>query len=133
MLSFEESVFSFIYHIIIGYVLVSFAKVNITQAILFSIPMLSYTFLSNLPATPHAVKIKAIFLSSATTLGTIIALLIWKYVPGWVETALIGLSIGVLLFTVIRHHIPFGKKGKIGYFTIGFTIYSILIILSWYV
>ena len=131
MLTLEEHVFSFVYHFIIGIILVVFAKGSATEAILFSIPMVSYTFLSNLPGNPHPLKIKALFLSSATLLGTLLALF-WE-MPQWLNFSLIGLAIGVLLFTVIRHHIPFGKKGRIGYFTIGFLIYSALIILSWYV
>ena len=131
MLTLEEHVFSFAYHFIIGIILVTFAKGSAAQAVLFSIPMLSYTFLSNLPASPHPLKIKALFLSSATILGTLLAL-VWK-MPSWFEVSLIGVAVGVLLYTVIRHHIPFGKKGKTGYFTIGFIIYSALIILSWYI
>ncbi len=131
MLSLEETVFSFIYHIIIGIILVTFARGSATQAILFSIPMVSYTFLSNLPANPHPLKIKAIFLSSATLIGTAIAV-IWGNIPKEVEFSLIGVAIGVLLYTIIRHHIPFGKKGHIGYFTLSFILYTALIVASWY-
>jgi hypothetical protein len=131
MLSLEETVFSFVYHIIIGIILVTFARGSATQAILFSIPMVSYTFLSNLPANPHPLKIKAIFLSSATLIGTAIAM-IWKNLPIEVEFSLIGIAIGVLLYTIIRHHIPFGKKGHIGYFTLSFVLYTLLIVASWY-
>ncbi|MBU0460365.1 MAG: hypothetical protein KKH52_00965 [Nanoarchaeota archaeon] len=132
MLTLEEHVFSFIYHFIIGIILVTFAKGSAAEAVLFSIPMLSYTFLSNLPASRHPLKIKALFLSTATVLGTVFALL-WRNMPAKIEYSLIGIAIGVLLYTIIRHHIPFGNKGHIGYFTIGFVIYSALIILSWYI
>tara|TARA_Y100000310_G_scaffold341969_1_gene443134 strand:- start:729 stop:1409 length:681 start_codon:yes stop_codon:yes gene_type:complete len=131
MLTLEEHVFSFVYHFTIGIILVTFVKGSAAEAILFSIPMLSYTFLSNLPASPHPLKIKAVFLASATLFGTVLALL-WT-MPRWLEISLIGVAVGVLLFTVIRHHIPFGKKGGVGYFTVGFLIYSALIILSWYI
>jgi hypothetical protein len=131
MLSLEETVFSFVYHIIIGIILVTFSRGSASQAILFSIPMISYTFLSNLPATPHPLKIKAIFLSSATLIGTAIAI-IWKNIPLEVEFSLIGIAIGVLLYTIIRHHIPFGKKGHVGYFTLSFVLYTLLIVASWY-
>jgi len=131
MLSLEETVFSFAYHIIIGIILVTFARGSATQAILFSIPMISYTFLSNLPANAHPLKIKAVFLSSATLIGTIIAM-IWKNIPIEIEFSLIGIAIGVLLYTIIRHHIPFGKKGHIGYFTLSFVLYTLLIVASWY-
>ncbi|MBU0459679.1 MAG: hypothetical protein KJ597_04320 [Nanoarchaeota archaeon] len=132
MLTLEENVFSFVYHLIIGVTLVTFAKGSATSALLFFIPMLSFTFLSNLPANSHPLKIKAIFLSSATLIGAITALL-WTTIPTWLEISLMGLAIGILLFTIIRHHIPFGRRGHIGYITIGFIIYSILIIVSWYI
>jgi hypothetical protein len=132
MLTLEEHVFSFIYHIILGMILVTFARGSATEALLLAIPILSYTFLSNLPANRHPIKSKAIFLSSATVIGTVIALL-WKSIPYWLEFFLIGVAIGVLLYTVIRHHIPFGSKGKVGYFTLGFAIYSILIVLNWFI
>ena len=40
MLSLEETVFSFVYHIIIGIILVTFSRGSASQAILFSIPMI---------------------------------------------------------------------------------------------
>lgn len=133
MLTFEEQVFSFVYHIIIGIVLVTFTKLGLAEGILFFVPMATYTFLSTLPTERHELKAKAIFLSSATIIGVLIAIILKNFIPAWFELALIGLAIGVLLFTVIRHHIPFGRKGKIGYFTIGFVLYSILIIGAWYI
>jgi hypothetical protein len=132
LLSLEETAFSFIYHIIIGMILVVFAKGSASEALLFALPMISYTFLSNLPAMPHENEMKAVLLSSATIFGTTVAL-IWRNIPLWLEISLIGVAIGVLLYTIIRHHIPFGRKGKIGYFTFGFLLYLALIIASWYI
>jgi len=133
MLSLEENVFSFIYHVIIGIVLVTFIKEGVFQGLLFFFPVASYTFLSNLSTDPHHSKTKALFLSSATLMGVVIAMIFGKLFPLQLEYFLMGLAVGVLLFAVIRHHIPFGKKGRIGYFTFGFLIYSLLIVLSWYV
>ena len=133
MLSLEENVFSFVYHIIIGFILATFIKENIIQGLLFFVPMAFYTFLSMLPSKPHHSKKNALLLSIATPLGVLIALFLGKFMPLWLEYALIGLATGVLLFAVIRHHIPFGKRGKISYFTIGFLLYAILIIASWYI
>ena len=132
MLSLEEHIFSFVYHLIIGIVLVTFTKTSPIQGILFFVPVALYTFLSTLPTSPHPTKTKTLLLSSATLIGVIIALLLINIMPFWLELLLMGLAIGVLLFSVIRHHIPFGRKGRLGYFTIGFLLYTLLIIASWY-
>jgi len=133
MLSLEENVFSFVYHMIIGMVIVFFIRGGLIEGFLFFVPVGLYTFLSMLPASPHRSRWKAIVLSSSTLIGTVLAILFWDWIPVWFEFVLVGLAIGVLLFTVIRHHIPFGRKGRLGYFTAGFVIYSALIVLSWYI
>jgi len=133
MLSLEENIFSFVYHIIIGAVMVTFFKSSVIQGVLFFIPMVFYTFLSTLPTSPHPKKIKGALLSGATFIGAVIGVVLWTVIPSWFQFMLMGLAIGALLFTVIRHHIPFGRRGRIGWFTIGFSAYSLLIILSWYI
>lgn len=132
-LSFEENVFSFIYHIVLGIVLVTFTQESLIKGALFFIPIVSYTFVSTLPTNPHASRKKATLLSSATLIGVFLTSFFWTARQPWLEFSLIGLALGVLLFTVIRHHIPFGKTGKISYFTFGFVLYSALIIISWYI
>ncbi|PIN76668.1 hypothetical protein COV17_01630 [Candidatus Woesearchaeota archaeon CG10_big_fil_rev_8_21_14_0_10_36_11] len=132
-LSLEDNVFSYAYHIILGILLVIFIKESITKGILFFIPVVSFTFVSMLPTEPHVSTKKAIILASSTLIGTLFATFIWTSYQLWIETLLIGIVLGILLYTVIRHHIPFGKKGRIGYFTIGFVLYSLLIIASWYI
>tara|TARA_B100000315_G_C14495737_1_gene549870 strand:- start:461 stop:1147 length:687 start_codon:yes stop_codon:yes gene_type:complete len=129
----EENVFSFVYHIIIGIVLVKFIKQDLIQSLLFFVPLASYTFLNTLPTKPHSSKGKSFFLAGATILGVIIGLFTQNYITIGLEAALIGLITGVLLFAVIRHHLPFGKEGEPKYFMVGFLIYSILIIVSWYI
>jgi len=132
LLSVEDQVFSFVYHFIIGMILFTFVRLSIVEGVLFFIPILSYTFVSTLSGKPHSSKLKTVLISSATVLGALVAL-IWANIPLHLEYFLMGLALGVLLFTVIRHHVPFGKEGQVGYFSIGFLIYSVLIIISWYV
>jgi hypothetical protein len=132
MLSIEEQSFSFVYHIIIGMILVIFTRENLIGGIIFLIPMVSYTFLSNLPAERHPSRIKSVLLSSSTILGVVLAILLYGILPLWFEFMLIGLATGVLLYTIIRHHIPFGSKGKLGYFTFSFLVYTAIIVFSWY-
>ena len=132
-LNMEENVFSFVYHVILGIVLVSFYQEDFVQGILFFVSIVSYTLVSTLPTTPHKSEKKAIFLACSTLLGVLFATFVWINRALWIEFLLIGFAAGVLLFTIVRHHIPEGRKGHIGYFTIGFIVYSLLIIGSWYI
>ncbi|HIJ11181.1 TPA: hypothetical protein HA278_03940 [Candidatus Woesearchaeota archaeon] len=132
MLSLEERIFYFIYHFIFGVVLVTVLNQSFVGGMLFFVSILSYTLVSNLPASKHRSFERVIFYSSSTLLGVLFHLFIWKTIPHWLEISLIGLAVGVLLFTVTRHHIPFGRKGKTGWFTAGFIAYSLLIIISWF-
>ena len=129
----EEHIFSFMYHIILGIVLVTFTEQSLVRGVLFLVPISTFVLVSTLPTKPHISLSKALLLSSATLLGVLFAAFVWIQRPLWLEFSLVGLAIGVLLFTVIRHHIPFGRKGRIGYFTVGFLLYSVLIISSWYI
>jgi len=118
MLSLEENVSSFIYHFIIGMVLVAFVNQSVIQALLYFLPMITFTLVTTLPS--HFSADRAIIISFSTLLGVTTAIIFDLAL--WLEFSLVGLVIGMLLFTVIRHHIPFGRKGKIGYFTLGFMI-----------
>lgn len=131
-LGLEEQGFSFIYHFILGMVLVAIIGRDLVAGFLFFIPILLFVFISTLQTNPHRSKLKAYLLSGSTFFGALLATFIWKNIPAWTESALIGLVVGVLLFTITRHHIPFGRRGKIGYFSLGFIIYSLIIMISWY-
>ena len=48
-----------------------------------------------------------------------------------IKTALLGIVIGGLFFSVIRHSLPMGKEGKPLFFIVGIVIYAPIIILSW--
>ena len=132
-ISLEENIFYYVYHLILGIVLVTFTKQSLVVGTLFFFSILSYTIVGNLPSFPHKSSKKALLLSSSTLIGTLFATLVWVNRAPWIEFALIGLATGVLLFTVTRHHIPFGRKGSVGYFALGFIFYSVLIISSWYI
>jgi hypothetical protein len=132
IISFEENFFSYFYHLILGVILVIFAKEGLISGILSFIPLLTFTIVNTLPMGPHPTKSKTLLMSSSTVVGVIITSL-WKTIPFWLEIFLMGLATGILLYTVIRHHIPFGKKGKIGYFTLSFILYTLLIMITWYI
>jgi len=131
MLTLEEHLFYFFYHIILGTVIVTFSLESTTKALLLFFTIISFTAVSNLPSIKHKSMERAFFLSTSTLIGVVLALSIWRFVPQWIHFSLVGFAAGVLLFTVIRHHIPFGRSGRIGYFSIGFILYSLIIMASW--
>jgi len=133
MLSLEENVFSYVYHIVVGSVFVYLAKTSIVDGFLYFITILSYTFVSTLPTKPHSSWLRSIVLSSSTVVGAIVMTVVYDFVPEWTHLLLMGFAIGVLIFTVTRHHIPFGRDGRADYFTLGLILYAALIMASWFV
>ncbi len=133
MLSLEENVFSYVYHIVVGGVFVYLTRSSIIDGFLYFVTIMSYTFVSTLPTKPHESKLKAIILSSSTIVGTILMTIFFDYVAEWMHLLLMGFAIGVLIFTVTRHHIPFGRDGRADYFTLGLILFAALIMASWFV
>jgi hypothetical protein len=130
-LSSAENIFYFIYHIVLGIVLVTLINQDFAEGIFFFVSIFAYTLASNLAADPHISTKRMIALSSSTLIGAILGTFIWKIIAGTIEIALIGFVAGVLLFTVTRHHIPYGRKGQLVYFVLGFGIYTLFIATRW--
>jgi hypothetical protein len=128
-LAVEDSITSFIYHFIIGVVLVSFVNQGIKQGILFFIPVLFYTSVSTLPVDMTKSKIIKAVLSISTLLGILFAKFIYPDIDSTLYYSLLGFIIGTLLFTVTRHSIPKLREGKPFFFVIGVIIYTMLIYL----
>ena len=130
-LSLEENVFYYIYHFILGIVLVALVQRNVTEGIFFVTSIFAFTIAANLPASPHKSQWRMFILSSSTLVGAVFAAFVGLHIPAWLEISLIGLVAGVLLFTVTRHHIPYRRKGNIAFFVLGFFIYALLIAIKW--
>ena len=131
MLNLEENIFYYIYHVILGMLLVIFMQRHAAEGILFAVSILAYTIVSNLPAKKHKSQKRMIILSTSTLMGAVIGTFVWQMIPYWVELTLIGFATGVLLFTVTRHHIPYQRKGDIVFFLVGSSIYIWLILMKW--
>jgi hypothetical protein len=132
LLSLEERVFYFAYHFILGILLVFFSKESFLGTILFFIPIFAYSLVSSLTTEPYDVKRHSWLASSATFWGVVLIAIIWRFIPIWIYFLLMGIVVGILLYSIVRHHIPFGKKGDPTYFLIGALIYSVLVVMSWY-
>jgi len=135
MMGNEENIFYFAHHFILGIIFVTFLEENLIRGLLFFFIIMVYIFVSNLPTPLERSIKKEIFFSSSTLLGTLFGILLVNVLSmsDLIMFALIGISTGILFFTITRHQIPFYKKGKLRYFTLGSVIYAVIIILSWYI
>jgi len=129
----ENQVVSFLYHFMIGIIILDFSIQGLQEVIIFFIPIVIYTAISNLPISkPSSNKINLI-VSSSTLLGVLFASIIYINISIEIKISLLGIVIGGLFFSVIRHSIPIGKEGKPLYFIIGVIIYTLIITIGWLV
>lgn len=127
----------FIYHFIIGIVLVTvFNESGIQSAILFYIPLIFITSVSSLSLKEIHGKIRGkpvvkFLLSVSTLLGIIISSLfpLSQFLYG----TLLGFVVGALLYIVITDSIPKEKEGMPVFFVVGVALYSLLIAATWLV
>lgn len=124
-LALEDSIISFLYHVIVGIVLADIAKTGQKEALLFFVPVALYTALSTLPVDFSKNSYINLMLSSSTFLGAFMATMV--DFDAHFKLVLMGFVIGTMAFTIIRHSIPQGKSGQPLYFLAGVAIYSILI------
>ncbi|HLD79944.1 MAG TPA: hypothetical protein VJA18_05265 [Candidatus Nanoarchaeia archaeon] len=129
-LSFQEEAFYFFDHLVLGFVLVSLFRQDIMGGMIAFLPILAFTIVSAL-RIKHSTRIKTAIAASATAIGVLLSLALGA-IPEWLQVSLTGLASGLLLYTVIRHHIPFGREGRPFYFGLGFVLYSLFIIMTWY-
>ncbi|MBU0614535.1 MAG: hypothetical protein KJ601_00415 [Nanoarchaeota archaeon] len=130
-LALEDSVISFAYHVLVGIVLVNFFEVSLLKAVLFFVPIFFYTAVSTLPVDPSKYKWVKIVLSSSTLIGVLFGMFI--PIPILLTNVIIGFVIGTMIYTVIRHSIPFEKEGEPLIFAVGVILYSAFIVWTWLV
>ncbi len=129
-LAVEDSSIQFVYSFIIGLLLVEFWKESSLQLVLLFVPVLLHSAMSGLPLDTSDSKKIQIFPAIAPLLGGFYAWLAGG-VPDQVKFTLIGIITGALIFSVTRHHLPFGKRGSPEWFIIGVLAYSAIIVASW--
>jgi hypothetical protein len=126
----EESV-SFLYYFVLGIILVSFVQENAREGVLFFIPLLLHVLINTLATDPHISKAKTAFFAASSFVGAVFAMFFWVDRPLWLESTLLGLAVGTLLYTIVRHQIPYGREEKVSYFLLGFVFYSLVLMISW--
>jgi len=129
-------VFFFIYHFLIGLVLINITQVDIINGILLFIPILLFTSLSVVSMKEiHMIlttrKIVRVFLSLSTLFGLLLGILIDMHV--FLYNMLFGFVVGSLLYIIIVESLPKEREGNPLYFILGLVFYTIIISFTWFV
>ncbi len=128
-----HSVSFFIYHFLLGIIVYHFAQIDFETGLLFFIPILFHTTISNISLTEihHHIKEK-LYLRIPLAASPLLGILFSYKVPlsNYTFTIILGFTIGALLYIVIRDTIPKEKEGNIYYFITGVAIMLLLIVLT---
>tara|TARA_Y100000310_G_C20644086_1_gene795609 strand:- start:611 stop:1288 length:678 start_codon:yes stop_codon:yes gene_type:complete len=124
-----HTIISFIYFLIVGFVLVKLIDTNIITGFLFFIPILFHIVIDSIPKKISKKPFLKILIASSPLLGALVATFI--SVTEAVMIALLGIISGVLLYTVTRESIPKEREGKPIFFLIGLLLFTVLILIIW--
>ncbi len=118
----------FIYHFVIGAVLIDVLEVDITSGLLFLPPLMMFSTIGNwslhhayLQQIPH----RRLFLASSTVLGALFANSAFN--SHLVEQIMVNFAAGILIFMVVRESLPNPKKGKPMLFLLGIVFYTVIL------
>ena len=124
-----HSAISFVYFLVVGYILAEVTANNLTDGILLFVPVALHIIIDSLPRRATKNLWVRLFSSSSSVLGASIYLLIDL---GPVEdTVLLGVVGGGLLYHVIRESLPKDREGKPMFFITGLLLFTVLILLLW--
>jgi len=120
----------FIYHFVIGAVLIGVLETDLSAGFLFLPPLLLFTTIGNwslhhtyLQQIPY----RRLLLASSTMFGALFAQS--SFINPLIEKLLVNFAAGILLFIVVRESLPQKKEGKPMLFILGIILYGLLILL----
>ncbi len=120
----------FIYHFVIGAVLIGVLEVDVTSGLLFIPPLMMFSTIGNwslhhayIQQIPH----RRLFLASSTILGALFANS--SLSSPLIETLMVNFAAGILLFVVVRESLPNPKEGKPLTFAAGIVLYALMLVL----
>lgn len=129
-----HSVFLFIYHGAIGFLITVLLAESITSGLLFFLPILFHSAVSSFSLSElheDVVRLPAVkvAISAAPLLGVLL------HQTGFMSSNLLnpvfGIVIGMFVYVVIRDAIPEGDKGKPKGYILGLLSYLAIILLIW--
>lgn len=131
-----HAIMFFIYHFVIGVILVSITATGFIQGALLFIPIFSFSVVSSISVKEiHNVvrenRAMKFLLSISTPLGASLAMLF--PLPTILYYGLLGFIAGTLLYVIITESLPREKMGEPLFFVLGVFLYTILIGLTWVV
>jgi zinc transporter ZupT len=123
----------FMYHFIIGAVLVTLTRENTLQGALLFFPVLFHSAVSKVSMAeihPHIREKGALkfVLASSTLLGVIVAYMLEVSQP--VYYSLFGFVWGAMLYVIIRDTLPKEKRGNPMFFLIGVLVYGAILVAA---
>jgi len=129
----EHSIAFFLYHLVIGIVIVNLLRIDLLNGVLFFIPIMLFTAISSLSLKGiHDVivsnRLFRTLLSISTLVGIVFALFLT--LTPIVYFSVFGFIIGSLIYVLVMDAIPKEREGSPLFFLIGVVIYSIIIILT---
>ncbi len=120
----------FIYHFVIGAVLVGMLSADFKSGVLFLPPLMMFSTIGNW-SLHHAylqqIPYRRLFLASSTVFGALFAKSLLN--SPLIETTMVNFAAGILLFIVVRESIPAPKKGKPLLFMAGIVFYTLMILI----
>ncbi len=120
----------FIYHFVIGAVLIGLLETDLKSGLLFLPPLMMFSTIGNW-SLHHAylqqIPYRRLLLASSTILGALFAKS--SLTSPLIETIMINFAAGVLLFIVVRESIPSPKHGKPLTFVAGIFVYTLMLFL----
>jgi len=127
--SLEHAIFTFVYHFIIGIVLINIFTSGFLQGLLYFIPIALYISIDNLPRRKiFDSTIVRLFFSAATLLGAVFGYYVQE--TALVSNVLLGFIVGILMYFFSREAFPGQKQGSNLLLLLGIIIYAAAIILS---
>lgn len=121
----------FVYHLIIGIVLVGLASTNLLSGFLFFVPIMLHSAISSasLKELHRSVK-ENVAAKSLLSVSPIIGIILGFYVAlsSNAYNLLLGFVAGAMLYIVIRDELPSGRKGRPVYFVAGILLYMLLLV-----
>lgn len=129
-----HSIAFFLYHLMIGVILVKMVNGSFTSTILFFVPILFISAISSISMKSLYVvrdRQARLILSFSTFIGTVVAFLITM--PNVVYISIFGFMIGTLMYTILMDAIPKEREGDPIFFVIGLMVYMIVIMMTWFI
>ena len=120
----------FIYHFVIGAVLIQIMESSLADGILFLLPLLMFTTIGNWSLHHDYLKhvsYRKALLASSTILGALFAKS--AFMSPFLGQLMFNFAAGILLFIIVRESLPQKKEGKPEIFVLGMLAYGLMILV----